>query len=77
VCRGNQTKLWNVTKLLINKHCAFPPLKSGKSVYVTNLEKFNLIANAFSSVYQSYDSNVTTKESESVETSIDMMQLGH
>jgi ribosomal protein L13 len=61
----------NVTKLLKKKHRAFPSLKSGNSVYVTNLEKSNLIANAFSNVYQSHDFNVSTTESEAVETSID------
>jgi hypothetical protein len=63
---GNQTKLWNVTKLL-------PPLKSGNSVYVTNLEKSNLIANMFLDVYQSHDFNVSTAESEAVGTSIDII----
>jgi hypothetical protein len=70
-CQGNETKLWNATKLLKNRHRAFPPLKSGNSMYVTNLEKSNLIANAFSNVYQSHDFNVSTAESEAVETSID------
>jgi hypothetical protein len=57
--RGNQTKL---------------PLKSGKSVYVTNLEKSNLIANAFSNVYQSHDFNVSNTENEKVKTSIDIIR---
>jgi hypothetical protein len=35
-------------------------LKSGNSVYVTNLEKSNLIANAFSNAYQFHDYNVAT-----------------
>jgi hypothetical protein len=64
-CRGNQTKLWNVKNLL---------KKSGNSVYVTNLENFNLIANAFSNVYQSRDFNVSTTESETVETSFDIIR---
>jgi hypothetical protein len=34
--------------------------------------KSPIIANAFSNVYQSYDFNVYTKESEAVETSIDI-----
>jgi hypothetical protein len=61
-CRGKRTKLWNVTKLLKNKHRAFPPLKSRNSVYVTNLEKANLIANEFSNVYQSHDSMFPPKK---------------
>jgi hypothetical protein len=47
-------------------------LKSGNSVYVTNLEESNFIANAFSNVYLSHDFNVVTTESEAVETSIDI-----
>jgi hypothetical protein len=43
-------------------------------VYVTNLEKFNLIANAFSNVYQSHDFNVSTTKSEAVETSIEIIR---
>jgi hypothetical protein len=39
-----------------------------------NLEKFNIIANAFSNVYQSHDFNVSTTESETVEASIDMIR---
>jgi hypothetical protein len=42
-------------------------------VYVTNLETSNLIENAFSNVYQSHDFNVSTTESEAVETSIDII----
>jgi hypothetical protein len=72
VCRRNQTKLCNVTKLLKNKNRAFPLLKSGNSVYVTNLEKSNLIANAFSN--QSHDFNVSSTESEAVVVSIDMIR---
>jgi hypothetical protein len=41
---------------------------------VTNLEKLNLIANTFSNVYQSHDFNVSTTESEAVETSIDIIR---
>jgi hypothetical protein len=72
LCRGNQTKLWNVTKLLKNRHRTFPPLKSSNSVYVTNLEKSNLISNAFSNVNQYHDFNVSTAESEAVGTSVDI-----
>jgi hypothetical protein len=43
-------------------------------VYVTNLEKSNLIANAFSNVNQSHDFNVSTTESETIETSIDIIR---
>jgi hypothetical protein len=43
-------------------------------VYVTNLENSNLIANAFSKVYQSLDFNVSTTESETVETSFDIIR---
>jgi hypothetical protein len=43
-------------------------------VYVTNLEKSNLIANAFSNVYQCHDFNVSTTESEAVEASIDIIR---
>jgi hypothetical protein len=42
-------------------------------VYVTNSAKSNLIANAFSNVYQSHDFNVSTTESEAVEISIDII----
>jgi hypothetical protein len=66
--------LWNVTTLLKNKHSAFPPLKSGNSVYVTNLEKSNLIENAFSNVYQSHDFNFPSTESEAFETSISVIR---
>jgi hypothetical protein len=52
-CQGNQTKLWNFTKLLKNSF-------SGKSVFVTNLEESNLITNAFSNVYQSHDFTTET-----------------
>jgi hypothetical protein len=47
--------------------------KSGNSVYVTNLEKSNPIANAFSNVYQSHDFNVSNSESEAVGVSIDII----
>jgi hypothetical protein len=43
-------------------------------VFVTNLEKSKLITNAFSNVYQSHDFNVSTTESEAVETSIDIIR---
>jgi hypothetical protein len=43
-------------------------------VYVTNLEKSNLIANAFSNVYQCHDFNVSTTESEAVEASINIIR---
>jgi hypothetical protein len=65
--RGNQTILLNVTKLLKNRHRAFLPLKSGNSVYVTNSEKSNLIAKAFSNVHESHDFNFPTTQSETVD----------
>jgi hypothetical protein len=39
-----------------------------------NLEKSNLIANAFLNVYQSHDFNVYTTESEAVEASINIIR---
>jgi hypothetical protein len=43
-------------------------------VYVTNLEKSKLIANAFSNVYQTHDFNISNTESEAVGTSIDIIR---
>jgi ribosome biogenesis protein Tsr3 len=73
-CWRNQTKLCYVTKLLKNRHRAFPPLQSGNPVCVRNLEKFNLVANAFSNVYQSHAFNVSTAESKVVGTLIDIIR---
>jgi hypothetical protein len=41
---------------------------------MTNLEKSNFIANAFSNVYQYHDFKVSTTESEAVETSFEIIR---